>query len=85
MTIEKILLVLFFPWIDACVKAAYNEYMLTDEYDFWTNQGGNKATNKFFTQYSSRFMKTAFKKHWTKILFMPWAFETSPEIYEGKM
>lgn len=81
----KILTFMFYPWVDACLKAAYNEYLdkhgskklernLTEEY----------IIKHFIRYHIDDYMKIAWNKHCVRIIFAPWTITTSPELYEHK-
>lgn len=63
-------------------NAAYNEYMLSDEYNVLTQISLERTVKSFFEYKLEKFIKIAFRKHWGRILFMPWTIETSPEIFD---
>lgn len=79
----KIVNLLLYPWVDACLRAAYNEFL--DERDFLTaNKTDKEIVRVFMMYYLDEYMNKAFNKHKARIVFAPWSITTQPELYEYK-
>lgn len=78
--LAKIVVFLFFPWVDALMRASYNEYMM----DRLGNEhlASNASVRQFLQYHSPYYMQLSLKKHWWRIVFMPWTIVTSQELYE---
>jgi len=76
--LNSFLKTLFWPWVKAWVILAWEEYFISDEYQkaikFYPE---DKVYQRFWLTAYHKFMKRAFKKHWMKIIFMPWVFTPS--------
>lgn len=77
----RLVVLLFFPWIDATIRAAYNEYLEANPniYNYFNE---HEVVSKFLKHHADAYMKKAFKKHWHRIIFRPWTIVTFPELYE---
>lgn len=81
--IFSILYNLFFPWLDAMAKASYQEYSQTQLYEFLHKTGGSRlAFEKWYLDQDTNANSTisALKKHWFRIMFMPWTFIIHPDF-----
>lgn len=76
----KLLTFLFFPWVDAALRAAYNMY-LSESRVFGSEE---RQVRQFMKYHVGDYMKKAFEKHYLRIMFAPWTIVTSSELYEYK-
>lgn len=78
--LTKGIIFLFWPWVDATVKAAYNEYQLSEQFNYFLNSHSLKRANQYFHEVViEEYMNIAFRKHWMQILICPWTVICSNE------
>lgn len=66
---------LFYPWISAAWWAGYMLYSTSDGYARMLSWMGKEACVSHFINHSgNEWIDEAIKKHWLRILFMPWTF-----------
>lgn len=76
----KLIVSLFWPWVNATVCAAYNEFQFSQKYNWYISQGDLFGANQYFHDVAiEHYMETAFIKHWKRILFCPWTIICSNE------
>jgi hypothetical protein len=79
----KMITFLLYPWVDACLKMAYTEYL--DAGGFNNFRFTEEDVVRHFMKHRvDDYMKIALKKHWARIIFMPWTIISSPELYEHR-
>lgn len=77
--ISKLIVFLFWPWVNATVCSAYNEFQLSREFNYMCANDLKKANQHFHNDAIERYMKLAIIKHWKRILFLPWTIVCSNE------
>lgn len=79
---DQLIFNLFWPWIDAAVKSAYNEFQQTSKYNYLIRNVSMEYANSYFHENIEDYMLQSFEKNWIRIVFCPWTIVCSNERFE---
>jgi len=79
---KTFIVTLLYPWLRAVAWKSYEIYTTTNLYESRVQSGGIPYAFEMYRHNVFDFWKIAFKSHWIRIIFVPWAFVQHPDFQE---